>query len=99
MEDTLQRLLAVRDQLDRIQQAILSDSLSNAVDLLQDVDAKVATTSVSPDARAAAVFSARSTELRQEVAERLKQSWNSYIDVEQDAMSIVMRRQPKREFL
>ena len=97
LEATLGRLRAVGDQLDRIQQAILNDSLSDAVDLLGNVDFRTTTVLSSSNAKVAEVFSNKSTELRQEVAERLRQYWDSYIDVERGAMSITVRRQPKRE--
>ena len=91
VRETLQRLQAIRQQLDHIQHLLLSDNLSGAVDMLKGVDGEIETISAVPTEKVASIFSARSNELRQEAVDNLTRYWHKNVKVEKEALNIVIK--------
>ena len=97
MGETLQRLQVMRQRLDQIQQSLLSDDLPGAVDMLKSFDGEIKTTSALPNKKVASVFSARSTELRQQIVDGLVRCWDNHVKIETEAMSITIKVQEESE--
>ncbi|MDI1491172.1 MAG: ribosome biogenesis protein ytm1, partial [Ramalina farinacea] len=91
IEASLKRLQAIRQDLDNIQQAILEDHLPEATHQIRDVEAQGLLQGSPPASRISAVFSARCSELRNDIAARLTQSWNGHIVVDHAALAITLR--------
>ena len=91
IEASLTRLQAIRQNLDNIQQAILEDRLPEATYQIKDVEARGLLQGRTPASRISAVFSARCSELRNDIAARLTHSWNGYIVVDLAASAITLR--------
>ena len=90
LEIILERLQALRSQLDQIQQAVLHNELPNAVDLLGGFGAAIPSTP-SSNSRVAAVFSSKTAEIRSDVREKLVQCWSAHVQVDRDTPSIQIR--------
>lgn len=91
IEASLTRLQAIRQTLDKIQQAILEDRLPEATHQIRDVEAQGLLQASPPASRISTVFSTRCSDLRNDVAARLVRSWNGYIVVAQAASAITIR--------
>ncbi|KAL9101133.1 MAG: hypothetical protein Q9163_003577 [Psora crenata] len=92
LEVTLERLQALRSQLDQIQQAVLENNSLEVVDLLCGVHSEVASVSSSPNSRVAAVFSSEEANLRSDISAHLINCWNAYIHIDRDRPRIEIRR-------
>lgn len=90
--DLLEQLRAIQRTLDLVQRAALDDNLLEAVDLLAQIDEKLASLSVTTNTRISSVIGAKVSDIRSHVVRKLTDSWNSYIYVDSRKASIQIRQ-------
>lgn len=89
---TLEALQATKRTLDLVQKAILAGQLLSAVDLSRQVEGELDSIPVPQSARVAGVVGAKAADLRNDVVERLIESWKAYICVDSGRSSIKISR-------
>lgn len=95
----LERLQGIQRTLDVVQRAIFDGQLLEAVGLLSQVEAELASLSIARSARITGVFEAKVTDLRNHVIENLRVCWNDYIQVDSAKPSILITTNPERTLL
>ncbi|KAL9126076.1 MAG: hypothetical protein Q9217_004820 [Psora testacea] len=91
LEVTLERLQALRSQLDQIQRAVVENNLPTAVELIGSVGDDIASLTPSPNSRVAAAFSSNRADLRSDVTQKLTNCWMAYLHIDRDQPSIRIR--------
>lgn len=90
--DTLERLQALRKTLELIEGAIIDDRPLEAVELLEDVNTRLPS-STSGAGRVTNILESKVTDFREETTQRLINCWHDYIHIDKATPSIVIREQ------
>lgn len=91
----LQRLQAIQRTLDLTQRATIDDQLLEAVSLLGQVEADLASLSIAQSTRVASILAAKVTDLREHVIEKLTKCWSVFIQVDSARSSISINQHPE----
>lgn len=90
---TMQRILAVRTTLDRIQEAILGNDFLEAAGLLDQGDEELGSLRECQDSRVAALLRTRIADLRQDVILNTRKCWDELIYVNAATSTVTIREQ------
>lgn len=89
---TLEGVQAIQRTLDDVQRAILDGQLLQAVDLVRQGEGEFDSIGIPRSTRVAGVLDAKVANLRNEVAERLKDCWKARICVDSARSSVKISR-------
>jgi len=90
---TMQRILAVRTTLDRIQEAVLGNDLLEAAGLLDQGDAEIGSLRECQDSRVAALLRTRIAALRQDVVLNTRKCLDELVYVNAAISTVTIRQQ------
>lgn len=89
----MQRILAVRTTLDRIQEAVWGNNLLEAAALLDHGDAELGSLRECQDSRVVALLRTRIADLRQDVVINTRSSWSELVYINAAMSTVTIKQQ------